>query len=68
MPYKDPERKRQWEREHRDLRKARRAVRLRLKLLSRKLCPTQLQTNNPRAAGRCLQAPPSGWALLWSRQ
>jgi len=52
MPYKDPERKRQWEREHRDQRNARRrAVRLTAEMDK---TPKPLPNTN---AG----APMSGW-------
>jgi hypothetical protein len=67
MPYKDQERKRQWEREHREQRNARRRE-LRLTtqpILTRKLRPTRFQTNRPQVDGRYLLVWRSGWGSLY---
>ena len=58
MAYKDPERKRQWEREHRDQRNARRrAVRL---TAQAGITPKPVPDPVPN------QQPPSGWKVLAS--
>ena len=57
MPYKDPERKRLWERKHREQRNARRRA---LRLLS------QMHLVSPNSAPDPLpnQQPASGWAVV----
>ncbi len=54
MPYKDPERKRQWEREHREQRNARRRARL----------PNQTLVTPKPAPDPLSNQPTSGWKAL----
>lgn len=56
MPYKDPERKRQWEREHREQRNAQRGRR-HLDMQSTKVIPKRPDPVSTREAG-------SGWGIL----
>ena len=56
MPYKNPERKRQWEREHRDQRNARRRA---LKLIVQPVVPSKAGLD-PRQNDQ----PASGWKVL----
>lgn len=55
MPYKDPQRKRQWEREHREQRNARRRT---IRLAARTVNPKAVPDPAPN------QQPTGGWKVL----